>query len=107
MAEEKTLLEQVQEKEVELAAEYSRACADADARKEAAVQEGQQMIERADGLGCESATARYDGAMASLEREIEEMRRTAAERERVLSSTMENRVAEVAAELVRYVAGVP
>ena len=34
------------------------------------------------------------------------MRRTAAERERVLSSSMENRVAEVAAELVRYVAGV-
>lgn len=107
MAEEKTLLEQVREKEVELAAEYSRACADADARKEAAVQDGQRMVERAEGEGCESATARYDGAMAALEREIEEMRRTAAERERVLSSSMENRVAEVAAELVRYVAGVP
>lgn len=105
MAEEKTLLEQVREKEVELAAEYARACADADALKEAAVREGQRMVEQADGEGCESATARYDGAMIALEREIEEMRGTAAERERTLCSTMENRVAEVAAELVRYVAG--
>lgn len=107
MAEEKTLLEQVREKEVELAAEYARACADADALKEAAVREGQQMIGQADGEGCESAAARYDGAMAALEREIEEIRRNAAERERALSSTMENRVAGVAAELVGYVAGVP
>ena len=45
--------------------------------------------------------------MAELDCEIEEMRRTAAEQERIQSSTMENRVAEVAAELVRYVAGVP
>lgn len=105
--EEKTLLEQVRAKEVDLASEYARACADADALKEAAVQEGQQMVEQADREGCESATARYDGAMAALDGEVEEMGRTAAERERALCSTMENRVAEVAAELVKYVAQVP
>ncbi len=103
MSEEKTLLEQVREKEVELADEYARACADADARKEAAVREGQRMIEQADEEGREAATARYDAAMAALEQEIEETRRDAAERERALSSTMENRVPEVAAELVAYV----
>ena len=103
MSEEKTLLEQVREKEVELAAAYARACADADALKAAAVLEGERMVEQADREGRESAAGRHDAAMAALEREIEEMRRNAAERERALCSTMESRVGEVAAELVAYV----
>lgn len=103
MPEEKTLLEQVREKEVALADEYARACADADARKEAAVREGLRTIEQADAEGRTAAAARYDAAMAALEQEIEEARRTAAERERALSSAMEHRVPGVAAELVAYV----
>lgn len=106
MSKEKTLLEQVQEEEVELAARCAKACADADALKEAAIREGQQMVEQADREGRESASARYNEAMAALEGEIEELRRNAAERESVLRSNMENRVAEVAAELVTYVARV-
>jgi hypothetical protein len=103
MAEEKSLLEQVREKEVALAAEFERACSDADALKEAAVRDGERTVEQADREGRESASARYDAAMAALEREIEEMRRGAAERQSALSSAMESRIEEVAAELVAYV----
>jgi phytoene dehydrogenase-like protein len=103
MSEEKTLLEQVQEKEIALADEYACACADADARKEAAVRDGLRTIEQADAEERAGASARYEAAMAALEQEIEEARRTATERERALSSAMERRVPEVAAELVAYV----
>lgn len=103
MSEEKTLLEQVREKEIALADEYARACADADARKEAAVRDGQETIEQADAKGRAAAAARYEAAMAALEQEIEGAQRTAAERERALSSAMERRIPEVAAELAAYV----
>jgi len=106
LSKEKTLLEQVQKEEVELAARYAKACADADALKEAAVREGQQMVEQAEREGRESAAARYNEVMAVIDGEIEELRRNAAERESALRSTMENRIAEVAAELVTHVARV-
>ena len=103
MSEEKTLLEQVREKEIALADEYARACDDADALKEAAVRDGLRTIEQADAEGRAEAAARYEAAMAALEQEIEEARRFAAERVRALSSAMECRVPGVAAELVAYV----
>ncbi len=59
MSEEKTLLEQVREKEIALADEYARACTDADARKEAAVRDGEETIEQAD--------AEWGAAIAALE----------------------------------------
>lgn len=103
MSEEKTLLEQVREKEIALADEYACACADADARKEAAVRDGLRTIEQAAAEGRAAAAARYEAAMAALEQEIGEARRTAAQREHALSSAMEPCVPAVAADLVSHV----
>jgi hypothetical protein len=102
--EEKTLLEQVREKEVYLAAEYARACADAEAAREAAAQEARGTIERAEREGHEAAEARYEREMNGLELEIERLRADARTEEDALRSTGEARVAGVADELVGYVA---
>ncbi len=107
MAEEKTLLEQVREKEVDLAAEYARACADAEAAREAAEREARETIERAEREGREAAEALYRQEMEGLEREIERLRADAREQEDALRTTGEARVAGVADELVGYVAPVP
>ena len=103
MSDEKTLLEQVREKEIVLADEYVHACTDADARIEAAIRDGQETIEKADEEGRAAAAARYDAAMAALDQEIGGERLTAAERERALSSAMERCVPAVASELVAHV----
>jgi hypothetical protein len=105
MAEEaKTLLEQVREKEVGLAAEYARACADAEVAREAAAQEARATIERAERGGHEAAEARYGREMNALELEIERLRANARTEEDALRSAGEARVAGVADELVGYIA---
>lgn len=105
--EEKTLLEQVREKEVELASEYERACADAEAAKEAAAEEARVMVERGEREGREAAKAHFDEEMDRLDREIERLRTDARRQEEVLRATGEARVSEVADELVGYVAPAP
>ncbi len=107
MAEEKTLLEQVREKEVDLAAEYARACADAEAVREAAEREARETIDRAEREGREAAEALYRQEMDGLEREIGRLRVDAREQEEALRTTGEARVAGVADELVGYVAPAP
>lgn len=106
MAEEKTLLEQVREKEVDLAAEYARACADAEAVREAAGREARESIDRAEREGREAAEALYEREMADLERGIERLRMESREREDALRSIGETHVSGVADELVDYVAPV-
>jgi uncharacterized membrane protein len=105
--EEKTLLEQVREKEVALAEEYSRACADAEAAKEAAAKEARETIDRAEREGREAAEALYGQEMDGLEREIERLRADSREQEVALRSSGEARIAGVADELVGYVAPAP
>ncbi len=104
MLEEKTLLEQVRGKEVELAAAYARACADADAMKEAGAREAREEIERAGREGRQAAEALFEGAMDALEREIELVRMDARVQEAALRSAGETHVSEVVADLVRFVA---
>jgi hypothetical protein len=105
--EEKTLLEQVREKEVALSDEYTRACADAQAMREAAEREARETIDRAEREGREAAEALYTQEMDGLEREIERLRANAREQEDALRTTGEARVAGVADELVGYVAPAP
>lgn len=106
MTEEKTLLEQVREKEVELATEYAHACADAEAAKETAEREARETIEQTEREGREAAEAQSGQEMDSLEREIERLRMDARRQEETLRSTGEASVAGVADELVGYVAPV-
>jgi hypothetical protein len=104
---EKTLLEQVREKEVDLANEYARVCAEAEAAREAAEREARGLIERAEREGREAAEAHYDAEMIGLEREIERLRTEARRQEEALRSTGETRVSDVSDELVGYVAPAP
>ena len=101
---EKTLLEQVREKEIDLAAEYDRACAGAEAAREMAAHEARETVERAEREGLEAAEALHEREMADLEHEIERIRTDAAGLEDALRSTGESRISEVADELVGYVA---
>lgn len=101
---EKTLLEQVREKEVDLADEYARACADAEAARGNAEREAREVVERAEREGREAAEAHYNAEMNGLEREIERLRMDASQQEEALRSAGEARVSDVADELVGYVA---
>jgi vacuolar-type H+-ATPase subunit H len=105
--EEKTLLELVREKEIDLAAEYTRACAAADAAKETAAREARETVDRADQEGREAAEALYTQEMDGLDREIERIRTDARGQEDALRSTGESRVAKVADDLVGFVAAAP
>ncbi len=107
MAEEKTLLEQVRDKEVDLAAGYARACADADAAREAAEREAREMVERAEDEGRDAAAALYRQEMDGLEREVERVRVEAHAQEEDLRATGERNVPRVADDLVGYVAPAP
>jgi hypothetical protein len=104
MAEEKTLLEQVREKEVDLAAGYARACTEAGAAKEAAAKEARETIDRAEREGREAADALYTQEMDALEREIEQERIDARQQEDALRSAGERQLPRVADDLVGYVA---
>ncbi|NLX49233.1 MAG: hypothetical protein GXY82_05055 [Methanospirillum sp.] len=103
MAEEKSLLEQVREKELALAAEYDRVCAQMDALKESARRDAWLIVDRAEGEGRAAASARYDEATAALDAEISAMREEALRREREMHTAIESRLAGVAEELVGYV----
>ena len=102
--EEKTLLEQVHEKEVELAAEYERACTDAEAAREAAAREARETVARAEREGREAAEALYQREMDGLEREIDRLRTDTALQEDALRTLGGRRVSQVVDELVGYVA---
>lgn len=102
--EEKTLLEQVREKEVALAAEYDRICAEAEAAREAAAQAGRATVEQAEQAGEDEARALYRQEMVGLEREIQRLQAEAAGQEEALRSAGESHVSRVADELVGYVA---
>ena len=104
MAEEKTLLEQVHNKEVALAAEYARACVEADAAREGAEREARETVERAEEEGRDAAEALYRQEMDGLEGEIRRLQTETRDKEDALRATGDSRVAEVAEELVRLVA---
>lgn len=104
MTGEKTLLEQVREKEVALAAEYDLACAEAEAAREAAEREARDTVERAGQEGHEAAEALYRQEMAVLQREIERLRTDAFAEGEALRRIGERRIDRVADELVGYVA---
>ncbi|MEN6341236.1 MAG: hypothetical protein ABFC89_01620 [Methanospirillum sp.] len=104
MAEEKTLLEQVREKEVDLAAGYARACAEARAAREAAELKARETVEQAEEEGLGAAEALYGREMDDLEREIERVRVDARLQEDALRLAGERHVARVADDLVGYVA---
>jgi len=104
MTDEKSLLDQVHEKERELAIRFERACAEADAAREAVVRERQGRLDQAEREAREAVEAQWQSAMAMIGVEIERMQRDAAEREREFRRRVEARIPDAAAELTRLVA---
>lgn len=103
MSDEKNLLEQVDEKEGELATRYDRACAETDAAREAVVRERQARLDQAAREAREVVETRRRCATTSLDDEIEQMRRRAIDRESEFRGRIEDRVPTAVSELVRLV----
>ena len=105
MADEKTLLQQIREKEQELGLEMDKVKAETDAVIEAARTEAGDLLCTADKLGKTTAEQVYWKARGATATEIEELKREADLARDTLGYQAERNIAPAVERIVRYVKG--
>jgi vacuolar-type H+-ATPase subunit H len=105
MADEKTLLQQIREKEQELAVVVDKVNAETDAAIDAARAEAEDLICTADKAGKTTAEQMYWKARGETAAEIEELKREADLARDTTGLQGERNLAPAAERIVRYVKG--